>query len=222
MLICCSWVKHMGENLIWINKLYWEKESSKVQGLNAVCFTINCVNCFISSMIWDNCSCSVNSYCQDGGTQFCILTTKKLNSWPSEFYQQLSFFGRQDGKFIEKCVSHVAVYSKAHMKQSSSTNCSHFSLPLTRPANTMKIRLPKFGKIKVDHHIHSLNVNSSRKQIWIIKKKVKMSKTRCKHALAKQKKANVQVHTCADKISAQPIPEIMEYAVPMFLCRWAQ
>lgn len=53
---------------------------------------------------------------------------------------------------------------------------NHFLSPpppkLTRSADAMEIRLPEFGKIKVDHHIHSLNVNSSRKQIWIVKRRV--------------------------------------------------
>lgn len=36
---------------------------------------------------------------------------------------------------------------------------------LTRSTNAMKVRLSQLGKIKVDHNIHSLNVNSSCEEI---------------------------------------------------------
>lgn len=37
---------------------------------------------------------------------------------------------------------------------------------LTRSANTVQVRFPKLGEIKIDHHIHSLNVNTSCEKIW--------------------------------------------------------
>jgi len=36
---------------------------------------------------------------------------------------------------------------------------------LTRSANAMEVRLPEFGEIEVDHHIHSLYINSSCEEI---------------------------------------------------------
>lgn len=38
---------------------------------------------------------------------------------------------------------------------------------LTGSANAMKVRFTELGEVKIDHDIHSLNVNSSCEEVWV-------------------------------------------------------